>query len=141
MATFISHSTQETEAFAEEIGRRARSGLLLGLTGDLGTGKTHFVKGLARGLGVTESILSPTFALLHSYASGRVPLYHIDFYRLDTDAQISAAGLEEFFATAGITVIEWWNRWNGPTPPNLRRFDFETLSETERRITYVDPGT
>lgn len=140
MATFISHSPAETEAFAESIGRRARPGLVLGLVGDLGAGKTQFVKGLARGLGIQEPVLSPTFALLHSYHSGRLPLVHIDLYRLDTQEQIVAAGLEEAFTAEGVTVIEWWDRWRANDPPNLSRIDFVALGDTERRITYVDPG-
>ncbi len=140
MATFISHSAAETEAFAESIGRRARPALLLGLVGDLGAGKTQFVKGLARGLGIQEPVLSPTFALLHAYHSGRLPLVHIDLYRLDTQEQIVAAGLEEAFAAEGVTVVEWWDRWHADDPPNLNRIEIVALGETERRITYVDPG-
>lgn len=140
MATFISHSPAETEAFAEEIGRRARPGLLLGLVGDLGAGKTQFVKGLARGLGVTEPVLSPTFALLHSYQTGRLPLIHIDLYRLDSQEQIAAAGLEEALTPERVTVVEWWDRWKAEAPPNLRRIEIVTVGDNERRITYADPG-
>jgi tRNA threonylcarbamoyladenosine biosynthesis protein TsaE len=115
--------------------------LVIGLTGDLGSGKTQFVKGLARGLGVTEAVLSPTFALFHQYNSGRCPLYHIDFYRLDTTDQIMAAGLHEYFTPNGITVVEWWDRWQGPPPPRFQGITFETLGETDRRMTYDPPGT
>jgi tRNA threonylcarbamoyladenosine biosynthesis protein TsaE len=140
MATFISHSPQETMAFGEQLGRQATSGLVFGLIGDLGAGKTQFVKGFARGLSVTEPVLSPTFALLHLYTSGRLPLYHIDFYRLDNSEQILGAGLAEYFSPAGVAVIEWWDRWRDPPPTHLREVRFETLNETERRITYDDPG-
>jgi tRNA threonylcarbamoyladenosine biosynthesis protein TsaE len=140
MATFISHSPEETAAFAERLAGQVRPGHLLALVGDLGAGKTQFVKGLARGLGVTEAILSPTFALVHSYSSGRLPLYHLDFYRLDGPDQILAAGLDEYFVPAGVTVIEWWDRWTNDAPPTLCSFHFEAVSPTERRITYDDPG-
>jgi tRNA threonylcarbamoyladenosine biosynthesis protein TsaE len=136
MATFISRSVSETEAFAEEIGMQARSGLVFGLVGDLGAGKTQFVKGLARGLGIRERILSPTFALVHSYTSGRLPLFHLDLYRLESAAQVWSAGVQEYLSPEGLTVVEWWDRWPGHAPPGLRRFEFETLEEFERRITY-----
>ena len=140
MVTYISNSPEETASFAAALASQAQPGWLIGLVGDLGAGKTQFVKGFARGLQVQEPVLSPTFALLHSYESGRLPLYHIDFYRLDNDHQIIAAGLGEYFLTAGVTVIEWWDRWHGANPPNLRRFILEALSETKRQITYDAPG-
>jgi tRNA threonylcarbamoyladenosine biosynthesis protein TsaE len=140
MATFISHSPAETEALGERMASLARAGWLIGLVGDLGTGKTQFVKGFAKSLGVTEPVLSPSFALMHIHSSGRLPLYHIDFYRLQTSEQIIAAGLAEYFASPGVTLIEWWDRWQGRPPPLLWKFTFEALSETQRRITYDDPG-
>ena len=141
MDTFISHSPSETEAFAESLAREVPSGALFGLVGDLGAGKTQFVKGLARGLGVTERVLSPTFALLHLYSSGRMPLYHLDLYRLENPGQIIGAGLDDYFESDGLTVVEWWDRWTAEAPMNLRRFNFETVSETERRIVYEMAGS
>jgi tRNA threonylcarbamoyladenosine biosynthesis protein TsaE len=141
MATFISHSPAETEALGEQTASQARAGLLIGLVGDLGTGKTQFVKGFAKGLGVTEPVLSPTFALMHIYSSGRLPLYHIDFYRLQTTEQIVAAGLDDYFASPGVALVEWWDRWQGRPPPVLWTFTFEALSETQRCITHDDPGS
>lgn len=140
MATCISNSPEETQAFAAGIAQRAGPGLVLGLVGDLGAGKTQFVKGFARALGISEPVLSPTFALLHLYTSGRLPLCHIDLYRLETEEQIMAAGLEECLDPAGCTLVEWWDRWRSPDPPGLRRVIFESLTESQRRITYVDPG-
>src|SRR5258708_33855667 len=96
MATYISHSPAETEALGETWGRAAESGLVIGLSGDLGAGKTQLVKGLARGLGITARVHSPTFTLVNQYTGGRLPLYHLDLYRLETPAQIVAAGLEEY---------------------------------------------
>jgi len=138
MATFISHSPAETERLGEQLAARAERGWVLGLTGDLGAGKTQFVKGLARGLGVTEKVLSPSFAIVHVYSSGRLPLFHLDFYRLDTTEQIIAAGLEEYLAPDGVAVIEWWDRWQGPIPPDVRILGFQLLNETERRVIYDD---
>ena len=113
MATYISHSPADTAALGEEWGRAAESGLDIGLSGDLGAGKTQFVKGLARGLGITARVHSPTFALVNIYSGGRLTLFHLDLYRLDTRQQIAAAGLEDYLSPAGVAVIEWAERWFG----------------------------
>lgn len=143
MATSISHSPSDTEALGEQWGRVAQSGLVLGLSGELGAGKTQLVKGLARGLGITQRVHSPTFALVNIYPGGRLTLFHLDLYRLETREQILAAGLEEYLTPDGVTVIEWAERWfgdNRPENPNVRWVKIETLGETERRITYEDIG-
>ena len=111
MATFISNSPAETFNLGEAWGREANSGLVIALSGDLGAGKTHLTKGIARGLGVTDRVHSPTFAIINLYPSGRLPLFHLDLYRLDTPDQIIAAGLEEYFHPKGVSVIEWAERW------------------------------
>ncbi len=150
MATHISHSPAETVALGEQWGRAAESGQVIGLSGDLGAGKTQFVKGVARGLGIAARVQSPTFALVNIYASGRLTLFHVDLYRLDSPAQIAAAGLEEYLRPAGVTVIEWAERWFGGAQgrgpaiagflESFRRVQIDVLSETERRISYDDPG-
>jgi tRNA threonylcarbamoyladenosine biosynthesis protein TsaE len=164
MATCISHSAAETAALGEKWGREAERGLVIGLSGDLGAGKTQLVKGLARGLGITEPVRSPTFALVNIYEQGRLPLFHLDLYRLETPEQIIAAGLEEYLQPTGVAVIEWAERWLGARgakpegrepaakaagPRNrghaapaerIRHVHIEALSETERRITYEDTG-
>ncbi len=144
MATIISHSPAETVELGEKWGRNAESGLVIGLSGELGAGKTQFVKGVARGLGIAERVHSPTFALVNIYAGGRLTLFHVDLYRLDRPEQIAAAGLEEYLRPAGVTVIEWAERWFGEASrgraPYLRWVQFEVLSETQRRIIYEDPG-
>jgi tRNA threonylcarbamoyladenosine biosynthesis protein TsaE len=154
MATFISHNPAETESLGEKWGRVADAGWVIGLSGDLGAGKTQLVKGLARGLNVTERIHSPTFALLNEYG-GRLPLFHLDLYRLENREQIIGAGLEEYFyQPRGVAVIEWIERWEiaddkSPIaipdsvviPGRLFRFvKIEVINETERRISYEDFG-
>jgi tRNA threonylcarbamoyladenosine biosynthesis protein TsaE len=150
MATFISHSPAETESLGEAWGRAAERGLGIGLSGDLGAGKTQLVKGLARGLGITARVHSPTFTLVNEYSGGRLRLFHLDLYRLETREQIVAAGLEEYLHPDGVTVIEWAERWFGEvrnpkcevrSPGQQTRWvKIEVLSETERRITYEDFG-
>ena len=114
MATFISHSPAETERLGEDWGRAAVSGWVIGLSGDLGAGKTQLVKGLARGLGIPARVHSPTFALVNIYEGGRLVLFHLDLYRLDTLEQIVSAGLEDYLQPRGVAVIEWADRWFGP---------------------------
>lgn len=114
MVTLISHSAPETVAIGEQWSRDAVAGWIIGLTGDLGAGKTQLVKGLALGLGITQRVLSPTFALVNEYGGGRLPLFHLDLYRLETPAQIHAAGLDEYLCQSlGVTVVEWFERWAG----------------------------
>ncbi|MSU60906.1 MAG: tRNA (adenosine(37)-N6)-threonylcarbamoyltransferase complex ATPase subunit type 1 TsaE [Pedosphaera sp.] len=137
--THISRSPSETEAIAHDLAGILPAGTVIGLSGDLGAGKTQFARGFARGLGVKERVQSPTFALLNTYFSGRLPLHHIDFYRLDSDAQIIGAGLVEYLEPDGIALIEWIERWNGPLPGDFVRVVLETLGETERRITVTTP--
>src|SRR3954466_12304334 len=113
MATNISHSPGETESLGETWGRTARKGLVIALSGDLGAGKTQLVKGIARGLGITTRVHSPTFTLVNVYTGGRLTLYHLDLYRLETRAQILSAGIEEYLNPDGVAVIEWAERWFG----------------------------
>jgi tRNA threonylcarbamoyladenosine biosynthesis protein TsaE len=145
MATFISHSPEETAGLGEQWGREAQPGWLIGLAGDLGSGKTQLVKGLARGLGIRERVLSPTFALVHEYRGGRLPLAHLDFYRLETPAQILSAGLAEYLLKPeGVTVVEWIERWpdllENRASSRTRRVRLELLGESDRRICYEDSG-
>jgi len=165
---FISHSPAETEEVGESWGRVAQSGLVIAMSGDLGAGKTQLVKGIARGLGVTARVHSPTFTLVNEYGGGRLRLFHLDLYRLETQAQILGAGLEDYLQPDGVTVIEWAERMFGvwslefrvrspaaaalarsgapresgvQSPPALcRRVKIEVVGETERRITYEDAG-
>jgi tRNA threonylcarbamoyladenosine biosynthesis protein TsaE len=113
MATNISHSPADTAALGEQWGRAAQNGMVIGLSGDLGAGKTQFVKGLARGLGISARVQSPSYVLVNIYTGGRLTLFHLDLYRLDTPEQVTAAGLEEYLQPAGVTVIEWAERWFG----------------------------
>ena len=148
MATFISHSPAETEALGEKFGRAAQRGQVIALSGDLGAGKTQFVRGLARGLEIPARVHSPTFTLVNEYGGGRLKLFHLDLYRLETAAQIVSAGIEEFLQPDGVAVIEWAERLaneelrmqNAETKRRMISVRLEILSETEREIIYDDPG-
>lgn len=146
MATFISHSPAETQSLGESWGRAAERGRVIALSGDLGAGKTELVKGIARGLGATARVHSPTFTLVNEYGGGRWRLFHLDLYRLENPGQIAAAGLEEFLQPDGVTVIEWVERWSGTegralsAGENWLRVSIEITGETERKIVYDDSG-
>ncbi len=147
MVTFISHSPAETEELGEGWGRECDRGWLIGLTGELGAGKTQLVKGLARGLQVGARVTSPTYALVHEQRGGRLPFFHVVLYRLETREQIRAAGLETYLVRPdGVTVVEWVERWlEGDNaawigPGRFRRARIKILGETEREICYEDTG-
>ena len=151
MATLISKSPEETFALGEEWGRAAQCGWVIGLSGDLGAGKTQLVKGLAHGLGVAARVHSPTFTLINEYGGGRLRLFHLDLYRLNNREEVFGAGLEEYLVNPhGVAVVEWIERWDESEPQSkisiskLKRLTrlvyIETLSEQERSITYEDSG-
>src|SRR3984885_7519645 len=102
-----SHSPAETEALGQLFGRDAKAGLVIALSGDLGAGKTQFVKGLARGLDISARIHSPTFTLVNENNGERLKLVHLDLYRLETPEQISSMGIGEFLSPDSVAVIEW----------------------------------
>ena len=115
------------------------------MSGDLGAGKTQFVRGLARGLGISNRVHSPTFTLVNEYGGGRLKLFHLDLYRLETAEQILGAGIEEFLAPDGVAVIEWAERledgrWKMEDGKKFVRVKIEITSETERKIIYDDFG-
>lgn len=146
MATFISHSPADTEALGEAWGREAQRGWVIALSGDLGAGKTQLVRGFARGLEVTARVHSPTFTLVNEYGGGRLRLFHLDLYRLETPEQIRSAGLEEYLQPDGVAVIEWAERLavaGGRKAEGEKwlRATIEVLNETERRIVYEAAGT
>jgi tRNA threonylcarbamoyladenosine biosynthesis protein TsaE len=142
MATFISHSPAETELLGEKLGRAAQSGFVFALSGELGAGKTQFVKGLARGLGVSARVHSPTFTLVNEYGGGRLKLFHLDLYRLETPEQILSAGVAEFLQPDGVSVIEWAERIYDLRFAiyDLKKIQIEIVSDTERKIIYDDSG-
>jgi len=126
-------------ALGRALAERARPGWIVGLKGDLGAGKTQFVRGVAQGLGATDRVHSPTFALLNEYRTGRLPIFHIDLYRLETPAAIESAGLDDYFRQSeGITLIEWFERLEAAGLDAIANeiVSFEVAGEDERKITF-----
>ncbi len=112
----VTHSEDETADVAAALASSLAPGSVVLLSGNLGAGKTAFVRGLARGLGIDEEeVSSPTFTLIHEYRGGRVPLYHVDLYRVDRPREIEDLGLEEM-AAGGVMAIEWADKLGRPWP-------------------------
>lgn len=107
MIKIITKTPQELEYLGKRMAQLMIPGDFLALDGDLGAGKTLFTQGMAQGLGVTEDISSPTFTIIHEYESGRLPLYHMDVYRLKYPEEMYDLGYEEYFYGEGVTVVEW----------------------------------
>ena len=136
-------SEQETQRLGEQIGRAAKPGMVIALIGDLGTGKTTLTKSIARGLGVTETVTSPTFNIIREYRSGRLPLYHFDVYRIGDPDEMFELGYEEYFYGDGICVVEWADIIEELLPEDAVTICIDRgASEEEReyRITWVDGG-
>ena len=127
-------SESETEAAGESLGRELRPGSVVLLYGDLGAGKTAFVRGMARGIGASPGeVSSPTFTLVQEYAGPSATLYHVDLYRLE-GPEIDDLGLEDLVAGEGIVAIEWAERWKG-RPDDAVEVRLEDLGDERRRVT------
>lgn len=126
-------SEEETSAAGEALARTLRAGDVVLLFGDLGAGKTAFVRGMARGMGAdSEEVSSPTFTIVQEYAGASATLYHVDLYRLEP-AEIDDLGLDDLVASDGIVAIEWADRWPG-RPDDVTEVRIETVGEDRRRI-------
>ena len=127
------HSEDETAAVGRDLAAALSVGDVLMLSGDLGAGKTAFVRGLAEGLGVRrDEVSSPTFTLIQEYRGGRLPLFHVDLYRIEDPREFDELGLDEI-AADGILAIEWADRYPQP-PARAIRISIEHAGESERRI-------
>jgi len=125
----------ETRALAESFAASLAAPSAIALDGPLGAGKTEFVKGLAAGLGCTDNPSSPTFAIAHEYGGGRMKLFHFDFYRMESEAEILTSGVEECFGE-GIVVIEWAEKFPGTLPDGSVGIRIEVIEGDVRRITF-----
>jgi tRNA threonylcarbamoyladenosine biosynthesis protein TsaE len=126
------------EAFGRKLAGNLKPGDVLALTGELGSGKTQFAKGLVGGLGATTAATSPTFTLIHEYSGGRFPIYHFDFFRVEDRQSAERLGLDDYFFGEGVSVIEWADKFPDLIPETARWIAFETKSETQRGITVAE---
>ena len=130
-------SSEETEVFASGIAASLEGGDIIALTGDLGAGKTHFARGLAGGLGVPPEvpISSPTFSIVQEYSGGRLPLYHFDFYRLESSHDLLDLGWDEYLDAGAIIVVEWADKFPELLPAHTRWWLLSHNSDGSRAIT------
>jgi tRNA threonylcarbamoyladenosine biosynthesis protein TsaE len=130
----IAANAEETRRVAAEFVPDLKAGNVVALVGDLGAGKTEFVKGLAAGLGSPAVVTSPTFTLIHEYLGGRLPLYHMDFYRLSSKDELDEIGFDDYLSHAGICAVEWANRFSERIPGGAIWVTLSIAENNERLI-------
>jgi tRNA threonylcarbamoyladenosine biosynthesis protein TsaE len=136
--TLLSHSPEETQAIGERLGARLGAGAVVACTGELGAGKTCFLQGLARGLGVTGDVTSPTFVLINQYR-GRLPVYHLDAYRTESLTELAELGIEEMLEGDGVTVVEWADKLLPLLPARTIHVSIRGLGDEPREIRIEEP--
>ena len=132
----LSHSEQETEALGASLAQRLGPGDVVAYRGDLGAGKTAFTRGLARGLGCTGRVTSPTFTIVNEY-EGQLPLFHFDLYRLGDEEELWDIGWEDYLGRGGVCAVEWSENFPSALPPDSVTVTIRRCPENEdwRRIT------
>lgn len=136
---FVSHNTQETEQFGEEVAKSLRGGDVLAITGSLGMGKTAFTRGLARGLGCRGRVTSPTFTIVNEY-DGKTPLFHFDMYRLGSSDELFDIGWDDYLARGGVCAVEWSERVSDALPDDTIYVDIARGEEDENMRTITVTG-
>ena len=137
--TLTTRSPEETQAAGERLGARLGPGAVVACVGELGAGKTCFLQGLARGLGVESAVTSPTFVLVNQYR-GRLPLYHLDAYRTESLTELVDIGIEEMMHGDGVTVIEWADKMRPLLPAAAITVTISGLGDEPRRIAIESPS-
>lgn len=137
----VSHSVEQTRRLGAHLGRLLGSGDLVLLEGDFGAGKTTFTQGIAEGLGIdARYVNSPTFTLINEYTDGREPLAHVDLYRLEGHEQVATLGLEDYFSSLGVTVIEWPGAASDWLPDEYLQVRLSDLGEFKRTLRFRASG-
>ena len=131
---YITNSPAETEAVGAALARVLQPGTVIAYRGDLGAGKTSFTRGLAKGLGVTERVTSPTYTIVNEYLGGRCPLFHFDMYRLGSEDELFDIGWEDYLDRGGICAVEWsenvWGAMEDAIVVTITRLDEDTRKIT-----------
>ena len=130
----VTNSPEETRRLGERLAGQLQAGDVVILEGELGAGKSELARGIAKGLGVTETVTSPSFTILNVYESGRCPLYHFDWYRLESAEELYELGMDEYLGGDGIAVVEWAERCPEAVPEGAIRISLETAGEQVRKI-------
>ncbi len=132
----VSNDPEETRILGSEFIRNVPAGAVLSLIGDLGAGKTEFVKGLALGLGIDAEVTSPTFTIVHEYRGGRLALFHMDFYRLREERELDEIGFDEYLKAGGVCAIEWGDKFPDRLPPDSINVFFSIEGGDQREIVW-----
>ena len=135
MMVILSTSPEETAALGERIAATLEGGEVIARSGGLGAGKTVLAKGIARGLGIEDEVVSPSFTLIQEYTDGRLPLNHLDLYRLDSVEEFEMIGGEEYLYSDGVTIIEWAEKIGEILPPHMKRITIKVEEDQHRTIT------
>jgi tRNA threonylcarbamoyladenosine biosynthesis protein TsaE len=130
----VTNNAAETRALGERLAEQLKAGDVILLEGELGAGKSELARGVAKGLGVQETVTSPSFTILNVYESGRIPLYHFDWYRLESADELYELGMDEYLGGDGIAVVEWAERCPEAVPENTIRITLDVTGEESRRI-------
>ena len=136
----ITNSPAETEDAGASLAARLEPGSVIAFTGDLGAGKTAFTRGLARGLGVTERVTSPTFTIVNEYEGGRLPLFHFDMYRLGSSDELFDIGWEDYLRRGGVCAVEWSENIEDALEDDAIRVDIRRGEYDDQRIITISGG-
>lgn len=137
---YCSNSEQETEALGSRLGERLKPGSVIAYTGDLGAGKTAFTRGLARGLGISGQVTSPTFTIVNEYEGGRLPLFHFDMYRLGSADELFDIGWEDYLARGGVCAVEWSENVDEALEEDTIRVDIRRGENDHQRVITIQGG-
>lgn len=132
---------EATFEWGQKLATQLEAGSVIALCGHLGAGKTQSTKGIVSGLGSQADVTSPTFTLVHEYLDGRLPIFHFDFYRMDTPEQVLTVGWDDFLDEPGVIIVEWADLFPDLLPAHTRWFHFTSLPTGERRVMETDSAT
>ena len=136
----LTHSPAETRALGRQLAASLQPGDVLLLYGDLGAGKSEFTRGIAEGLGVSGPVTSPSFTIMNVYDDGRIPLYHFDWYRLESVEELYEMGMDEYLGGDGVAVVEWPTQCPEAIPENHLAVHITPAGENEREISLIPMG-
>ncbi len=137
----VSNSPEQTRKIGMKLGELAASGDVILLVGPLGAGKTCLTQGIARGLGIHEYTASPSFVLVREYHQGKLPLYHIDLYRLDRVEEVAQLGLDDYLYGDGVCVVEWADKGSSVLPEEHLLIELQVVSPLKRKLSFMPKGT
>ena len=137
---YVSNSPAETEALGAALAGRLKPGAVVAFSGDLGAGKTAFVRGLARGLGIPERVTSPTFTIVNEYEGGRLPLFHFDMYRLSSSDELFDIGWEDYLERGGVCAVEWSENVSDALEGDCIRVDIRRGAHDNQRLIRIEGG-